>query len=60
MVIWLLVVLEPDASPLQLVKTYCVPVPPETEGLESEAVAVEPALYHPAPMVVPYCELTVR
>lgn len=40
----------PEASPLQPVKTYCTPVPPETVVLGRIAFAVAPESYHPAPL----------
>jgi len=56
----LLVSAEPEASPLQVVSTYRIPVAPETVPLATDAVAVVPALYQPAPFDELYWELTVR
>jgi len=50
----------PVASPLQLVKTYWIPVPPETVSLETTALSVLPESYHPLPLGEPYAEFTFR
>jgi hypothetical protein len=59
MVMELLVMLAPDASPLQPLNVYCVPAS-VTNATETWAYAVVPASYQPVPIAVACVEATVR
>jgi hypothetical protein len=50
----------PEASPLQLVKTYCMPVVPATVPASRVAFAEVPLLYQSAPVAMPWSEVTVN
>ena len=56
----LLVVPVPAASPTQPVKICRVPLPTRTMLLDTDMVAVVPALYHPAPVVELSGDTTVK
>jgi hypothetical protein len=59
MVMELLVMLAPDASPVQPLNVYCVPAS-ATDATDTWAYAVVPASYQPVPNAVACVETTVR
>jgi hypothetical protein len=59
MVMELLVMLAPDASPVQPLNVYCVPAS-VTDATDTWAYAVVPASYQPVPNALACVEATVR